>query len=1205
MLAQILKPRLTLGRVIDALRNPLYRTGYALVGNTIGTTVVGFIFWVIAAHLYNPEALGRCSALVSALIVVSFLAQLDLQTTLARFLPQAGRSAGRFIAYSYGVSSVAAVALGVAFVTVLPRLNSHWQFLRTSGPLGLIFVAAVVVWGIFALEDAALTGLHRAVVVPVENSIYGVVKLLLLLGLASILASTGIFIAWLVPLLVIVPAVNWLIFRRYVRVREPAAASTLRAREVIHFAAIDYVGMLFSECYGYVLPLLVLSILGPAANGSFFIAWTIASGLELVAFNFGTSLLVEGVRAPNRLAELTRGVLIRCALVTISGSAVLALGRNLILRIFGPTYDNASVLLVLLGVASIPYSVIIVAFALDRIERRVGRATVTQMALAVLTLGSSLLLIRKLGIDGIGLAWLGTSSIVAAARFPTIARAVSQPSASAPMSQPQREPESRVYGAGDDQTVIPSPLAWETARYQGVTGNIPPGPDDETLVLPLLGRGTARYRGVTGNIPPGPNDETLVLPLLGRGTARYRGVTGNIPPGPNDETLVLPLLAWETARYRGVTGNIPPGPDDETLLLAPRASGAVHDQVVVGNIPQQPPGFMPRPNLLARLNRADPGLSVLTGMPGVGKTQLAAAYARAKVEDGWRLVAWVNAEDTGRLQAGLIAVADAAGLSHGDLGWDTTDAGQLVRNRLEADGLRCLLVFDHAEDPDVLRPFVPLGGAAQVLITSTGQPMAGLGTSMAVDVFSADEALAFLDERTGLADEEGAAAVAAELGHLPLALAQASAVIAGEHLGYRTYLGRLRALSSHADLLYVRIRQDGRPLPRGAAEAVTLSLDAVRAGDLGGVCTGVMEIMAVLSRAAVRRELLYAAGRAGVLARRRRRSRITAELVDRALVRLADRSLLSFSLDGQTVIAHHLVMQVVRDCLARQGRLAAVYRAAASVLHARAAALAGSRDRVAARDIPEQVLALREEVAGSAAQTDDELARALLSLEFWVLYHLNELGDSASQAIAVGEPLVADSERVLGPDDPDTLTSRNSLAVAYRDAGRIADAIRLFELTLATMERRLGPDHPDTLTTRNNLAVAYRDAGRAAEAIPLVELTLAAMERRLGPDHPDTLTTRNNLAVAYRDAGRAADAIRLFELTLAAMERRLGPDHPDTLTMRDNLAVAYRDAGRAADAIPLFKLTLATRARRLGPDHPDTLITRNNLARAYQEGMRG
>ena len=66
----------------------------------------------------------------------------------------------------------------------------------------------------------------------------------------------------------------------------------------------------------------------------------------------------------------------------------------------------------------------------------------------------------------------------------------------------------------------------------------------------------------------------------------------------------------------------------------------------------------------------------------------------------------------------------------------------------------------------------------------------------------------------------------------------------------------------------------------------------------------------------------------------------------------------------------------------------------------------------------------------------------------------------------------------------------------------------------------LGPDHPDTLTSRNNLATAYQAAGRAAEAIPLHEQTLADRERVLGPDHPDTLASRNNLANAYQEAGR-------------------------------------------------------------------------------------
>ena len=144
------------------------------------------------------------------------------------------------------------------------------------------------------------------------------------------------------------------------------------------------------------------------------------------------------------------------------------------------------------------------------------------------------------------------------------------------------------------------------------------------------------------------------------------------------------------------------------------------------------------------------------------------------------------------------------------------------------------------------------------------------------------------------------------------------------------------------------------------------------------------------------------------------------------------------------------------------------------------------------------------------------------------------------------------------------MNSRGNLAVAYREAGRIAEAIPLFERTVAARERVLGADHPDTINSRNNLAAAYREAGRVTEAIPLVEQTLAARERLLGADHPSTLNSRNNLAAAYREAGRVTDAIPLFEQNLAACERLLGADHQRTIGTRNNLAVAYRDAGRAA-----------------------------------------
>lgn len=628
--------------------------------------------------------------------------------------------------------------------------------------------------------------------------------------------------------------------------------------------------------------------------------------------------------------------------------------------------------------------------------------------------------------------------------------------------------------------------------------------------------------------------------------------------------------------------------------------------VVIGDIPQEPTGFQLRKELLDALDapRADGRVSVVhavTGMRGVGKTHLAAAYARSRLAAGWRLVAWVNAEDISAVRRGLGAVASALGLdavsAHG------IDAGQAVRRWLETDGSECLLVFDNAADLKDLRLYIPAAGAAHVVITSTLMSSGRLGQSIPVGVFTESEALAFLAQQTGLTDISGACSVAAELGRLPLALSQAAAVIVAQRLDYATYMQRL--CETPIDMLLNAVEAD--QYPRSLAEAVLLSIDAVRTRDHTGICAALMDLVSVLSAAGTPRATLHAAGELGILTPNENHRKCAAEETDQALALLSGASLLTFSLDGTSVIPHRLIMRAVRERLIRKQRLADVCTAASRVLDKQAASLEAAypdADRSTMRDVLEQITAIRLNSMPCGNDTSKELRDLSLKLGAWALYLFKQLAENVRQATELGESLLPGLQQVFGPDHPDTLACQNDLAVAYCRAGRFREAITLHKSTLAQREQTLGPDHPDTLGSRNNLGVAYWSAGLLSEAIELHERTVADRRRLLGPDHVRTLESQTALASAYQGTGRLAEAIELHERTVADRRLLLGPDHLGTLDAQDGLAVAYQDAGRLAEAIGLHERILAGRRQLLGPDHPEVLDTRSKLATAYNKARR-
>jgi tetratricopeptide (TPR) repeat protein/tRNA A-37 threonylcarbamoyl transferase component Bud32 len=188
----------------------------------------------------------------------------------------------------------------------------------------------------------------------------------------------------------------------------------------------------------------------------------------------------------------------------------------------------------------------------------------------------------------------------------------------------------------------------------------------------------------------------------------------------------------------------------------------------------------------------------------------------------------------------------------------------------------------------------------------------------------------------------------------------------------------------------------------------------------------------------------------------------------------------------------------------------------------------------------------------------------------------------------------------LGADHPDTLSSKASLADLYGEQGKYDQAELLNKEVIDAKTAQLGADHPDTLNSKNDLAALYVHQGKYDRAEPLFKEVLDAQTAKLGADHPDTLTSKNNLAVLYQEQGRYDQAETLHKEVLDTQIAKLGANHPETLASKNNLAMLYHDQGKYERAEPLFKEVLDARTAKLGPDHPSTLLSKNNLARLYR-----
>lgn len=400
-------------RVSGQLRQPLLRNAYALVLNSGLNSLVGLVYWTLASHRYPVAVVGENVALISALQTLSTFAQFDMASALIKFLPIMRAGAGRAIRAAYAVSAAGSVVLGAGFVVIAPRLSSHWAFLRSAG-LAAPLCVAVAAWGIFSIQDGALTGLRRTVVVPIENLVYGLAKLVLLVLVASVLPRWGLFASWTLPLVAATAVVNWLIFRRYL----PSHRDQPRAEELVpdrrtvaRYMAFDYGVGLLATLTTMALPLLVMTVAGAEADARFYLAWVVVALLDAVSLSLGTSLLVEGSYEPAHLLDYGRQALRRSLGVLVPIVAFTEVVAPVALEVFGRSYaTGATTTLRILAAGLLPRAIVTVYCSLARVRGLVGRIFAVVAVSTALSLALAVVLGRRFGLPGIAWGWLAGQS---------------------------------------------------------------------------------------------------------------------------------------------------------------------------------------------------------------------------------------------------------------------------------------------------------------------------------------------------------------------------------------------------------------------------------------------------------------------------------------------------------------------------------------------------------------------------------------------------------------------------------------------------------------------------------------------------------------------------------------------------------------------------------------------------------------------------
>ena len=405
-------------RVVAHLREPLFWNGYALILSSMATSLLGLVYWGVAARAYNAEIVGTNTATMSGLQLLSLLAQLGMVNVANRFIPTAGKATAKLVLIAYAVAVTAALLAGLVFLSGITIWAPSLAFISSNPVLAMCFIGATMGWVIFVIQDAVLVGLRQATWVPIENIVFAVAKIALLIAFVSFIPDYGIFASWVIPSILIIIPTNILIFRYLIprHVRDTAARTIeIKVGALFRFITGNYLSTLIWNSTVTIIPLLVFSRVGAETSAYFYLPWTIAFALHLVCTSLNMSFLTEVVSDNAKLSSYSFRTWSQTLLILIPAVIVIEVGAPFILQLFGNSYaSGGATLLRLLTLSTIGYSFTAHFLEISRARQRNRDAFIVQAVLCFIILSLGYIFLGIWGITGLGIAWFIAHTAVGA-----------------------------------------------------------------------------------------------------------------------------------------------------------------------------------------------------------------------------------------------------------------------------------------------------------------------------------------------------------------------------------------------------------------------------------------------------------------------------------------------------------------------------------------------------------------------------------------------------------------------------------------------------------------------------------------------------------------------------------------------------------------------------------------------------------------------